>query len=292
MNTYRSQRRGGRGIAGMNTMEEDFVEHLFIATTHNYVLFFTDKGKVYSLKGYEIPEASRQARGTAIVNLIPLMPDETIRAVIPIRKFAPDRYLLMATRHGVVKKTALSEYDTNRKGGLIAIRLDPGDDLVSVKPTVEGQEIIIATARGKALRFKEEDVRSIGRATRGVKGIDLAEGDIVIGMDVVKEDRDFLVVTANGFGKRTPLEQYRTYSRARKGVQTIKLTEKSGDAAAVKVLDGDDELMCISTEGIVIRMDVADIPQQGRAAQGVRVMRLEPGDQLVSIAQVITRNGG
>ena len=292
VNTYRSQRRGGRGITGMNTKEEDFVEHLFIATTHNYILFFTDKGRVYSLKGYEVPEASRQARGTAIVNLIPLMPDETIRAVIPIRTFAPDRYLLMATRYGVVKKTALPEYDTNRKGGLIAIRLDPGDDLVSVKPTVGKQEVIIATAQGKALRFKEEDVRSIGRDTRGVKGIDLAKGDIVIGMDVVKDDRDFLVVTANGFGKRTPLGQYRTYSRARKGVRTIGLTDKSGDAVAVKVLEGDDELMCISAEGIVIRMDVADIPQQGRAAQGVRVMRLEPGDQVVSIAQVITRNGG
>jgi DNA gyrase subunit A len=292
LNTYRSQRRGGRGITGMNTKEEDFVEHLFIATTHNYILFFTDKGRVYSLKAYEVPEASRQARGTAIVNLIPLLPDETIRAVIPIRTFAPDRYLLMATRRGVVKKTALSDFDTKRKGGLIAIRLDPEDDLVSVKPTTGKQQVIIATAQGKALRFNEEGVRSMGRSARGVRGIDLAKGDTVIGMDVVKEDRDFLVVTSNGFGKRTPLDQYRTYSRARKGVRTIGLTDKSGHAVAVKVLDGDDELMCISAEGIVIRMDVADIPQQGRAAQGVRVMRLEPEDQVVSIAQVITRNGG
>ncbi len=292
LNTYRSQRRGGRGITGMNTKEEDFVEHLFITTTHNYILFFTDKGRVYSLKAYEVPEASRQARGTAIVNLIPLMPDETIRAVIPIRTFAPDRYLLFATRHGVVKKTALSDFDTRRKGGLIAIRLDPEDDLVSVKPTTGNQEVIIATARGRALKFNEKDVRSMGRDTRGVIGIRLAKGDTVIGMDVVKEDRDFLVVTANGFGKRTPLDQYRTYSRARKGVRTIRLTDKSGPAVAVKVLDGDDELMCISAEGIVIRMDVADIPQQGRPAQGVRVMRLEPGDQVVSIAQVVTRNEG
>jgi len=292
LNTYKSQRRGGRGITGMNTKEEDFVEHLFIATTHNYILFFTDKGKVYSLKAYEVPEASRQARGTAIVNLIPLGSDETIRAVIPIRTFAPDRYLLMATRHGVVKKTALSDFDTKRKGGLIAIRLDPEDDLVSVKPTTGKQEVILATAKGKALRFKEEDVRPMGRNARGVRGIDLAKGDTVIGMDVVKEDRDFLVVTANGFGKRTPLDQYRTYSRARKGVRTIRLTSKSGHAVAVKVLDSDDELMCISAEGIIIRMDVADIPQQGRDAQGVRVMRLEPEDQVVSIAQVVTRDGG
>lgn len=293
LNTYRSQRRGGRGITGMNTKEEDFVEHLFIATTHNYILFFTDKGRVYSLKAYEVPEASRQARGTAIVNLIPLLPDETIRAVIPIRTFAPDRYLLMATRRGVVKKTALSDFDTKRKGGLIAIRLDAEDDLVSVKPTTGKQEVIIATAQGWALRFSEKDVRSMSRNARGVIGIRLAKGDTVIGMDVVKEDRDFLVVTSNGFGKRTPLDQYRTYSsRAGRGVRTIKLTDKSGLAVAVKVLDGDDELMCISAEGIVIRMDVADIPQQGRAAQGVRVMRLEPEDQLVSIAQVVTRNGG
>ena len=277
----------------MNTKEEDFVEHLFIATTHNYILFFTDKGRVYSLKAYEVPEASRQARGTAIVNLIPLLPDETIRAVIPIRTFAPDRYLLMATRRGVVKKTALSDFDTKRKGGLIAIRLDAEDDLVSVKPTTGKQEVIIATAQGWALRFSEKDVRSMSRNARGVIGIRLAKGDTVIGMDVVKEDRDFLVVTSNGFGKRTPLDQYRTYSsRAGRGVRTIKLTDKSGLAVAVKVLDGDDELMCISAEGIVIRMDVADIPQQGRAAQGVRVMRLEPEDQLVSIAQVVTRNGG
>jgi DNA gyrase subunit A len=292
LNTYRSQRRGGRGITGMNTKEEDFVEHLFIATTLNYILFFTDKGRVYSLKAYEVPEASRQARGTAIVNLIPLMPDETIRAVIPIRTFAPDRCLLMGTRHGVVKKTALPDFDTKRKGGLVAIRLDPDDDLVSVKPTTGNQDVIIATAQGKALRFNERDVRSMGRNTRGVRVIDLAKGDTVIGMDVVKEDRDFLVVTENGFGKRTPLDQYRTYSRARKGVRTIGLTDKSGLAVAVKVLDGDDELMCISAEGIIIRMDVADIPQQGRAAQGVRVMRLEPGDQVVSIAQVVTRDGG
>jgi DNA gyrase subunit A len=292
LNTYRSQRRGGRGITGMNTKEEDFVEHLFIATTLNYILFFTDKGRVYSLKAYEVPEASRQARGTAVVNLIPLMPDETIRAVIPIRTFAPDRCLLMGTRHGVVKKTALPDFDTKRKGGLVAIRLDPDDDLVSVKPTTGNQDVIIATAQGKALRFNERDVRSMGRNTRGVRGIDLAKGDTVIGMDVVKEDRDFLVVTENGFGKRTPLDQYRTYSRARKGVRTIGLTDKSGLAVAVKVLDGDDELMCISAEGIIIRMNVADIPQQGRAAQGVRVMRLEPGDQVVSIAQVVTRDGG
>jgi len=293
LNTYKSQRRGGRGITATNPKEEDFVEHLFIATTLNYILFFTDKGRVCSLKAYEIPEASRQARGTAIVNLIPLMPDETIRAVIPIRTFAPDKYLLMATRRGIVKKTALEEFDTKRKTGLLAIRLDPDDDLVSVKRTTGNQEMIIVTAQGLALRFSEEDVRPMGRSARGVIGIRLGDGDTVIGMDVVREDRDLLVVTENGYGKRTPLNQYRTYaSRGGRGVKAIKLTDKTGLAVAIKVLEGDDELMCISAEGVVIRMDAADISQQGRGAQGVRVMRLDPEDKVVSIAQIVTKNGG
>ena len=293
LNTYKSQRRGGRGITATNPKEEDFVEHLFIATTLNYILFFTDKGRVYSLKAYEIPEASRQARGTAIVNLIPLMPDETIRAVIPIRTFAPDKYLIMATRRGIVKKTALEEFDTKRKTGLLAIRLDPDDDLVSVKRTTGNQEIIIVTAQGLALRFSEEDVRPMGRSARGVIGIRLGDGDTVIGMDVVREDRDLLVVTENGYGKRTPLNQYRTYaSRGGRGVKAITLTDKTGLAVAIKVLEGDDELMCISAEGVVIRMDAADISQQGRGAQGVRVMRLDPEDKVVSIAQIVTKNGG
>ncbi|MGB4515701.1 MAG: DNA gyrase subunit A [Bacillota bacterium] len=293
LNTYKSQRRGGRGITATNPKEEDFVEHLFIATTLNYILFFTDKGRVYSLKAYEIPEASRQARGTAIVNLIPLMPDETIRAVIPIRTFAPDKYLLMATRRGIVKKTALEEFDTKRKTGLLAIRLDPDDDLVSVKRTTGNQEMIIVTAQGLALRFSEEDVRPMGRSARGVIGIRLGDGDTVIGMDVVREDRDLLVVTENGYGKRTPLNQYRTYaSRGGRGVKAITLTDKTGLAVAIKVLEGDDELMCISAEGVVIRMDAADISQQGRGAQGVRVMRLDPEDKVVSIAQIVTKNGG
>jgi DNA gyrase subunit A len=293
LNTYKSQRRGGRGITATNPKEEDFVEHLFIATTLNYILFFTDKGRVYSLKAYEIPEASRQARGTAIVNLIPLMPDETIRAVIPIRTFAPDKYLIMATRHGIVKKTALEEFDTKRKTGLLAIRLDPDDDLVSVKRTTGNQEMIIVTAQGLALRFSEEDVRPMGRSARGVIGIRLGDGDTVIGMDVVREDRDLLVVTENGYGKRTPLNQYRTYaSRGGRGVKAITLTDKTGLAVAIKVLEGDDELMCISAEGVVIRMDAADISQQGRGAQGVRVMRLDPEDKVVSIAQIVTKNGG
>ncbi len=290
--TYRSQRRGGRGVSGMNTKEEDFVEHLFVTTTHDYVLFFTDRGRMYPLKAYEVPEASRQARGTAVINLVSLTPGETIRAVIPIRAFVEDMYLLMATSRGIVKKTALSMFASARRSGLIALDLEPGDDLMSVKLTTGSQEVIMVTAQGQSIRFSEKDVRATGRGARGVKGISLAEGDAVVGMDVVRDGRDLLVVTANGFGKRTPLAEYRTQSRGGRGIKTLKVTEKNGPVAGVKVLNGDDELMVISAEGIVIRMSVSDIPEQGRTTQGVRVMKMEPGDHVVSVAQVSGKNGG
>ena len=292
LTTYRSQRRGGRGVTGMSTKEEDFVEHLFVTTTHEYILFFTNKGKVYSVKAYEVPEASRQARGTAVVNLIALSPGESIRAVIPIRDFADDKYLVMATSHGVIKKTALSMYDNVRRSGVIAIDLSEGDDLVSVKLTSGDQELIIVTAQGQSIRFRENEVRPLGRVARGVKAISLSKGDAVVGMDVVRQGCDLLVVTANGFGKRTPLAEYRLQSRGGRGIKTLKVTPKTGPAADVKVLTSDDELMLISAEGIIIRMNAADIPQQGRSTQGVRVMKLEPGDKVVSLAQVVGKNGG
>lgn len=276
----------------MNTKEEDFVEHLFVTTTHEYILFFTDKGRMYTLKAYEVPEATRQARGTAVVNLVSLAPGETIRAVIPIRAFAPDRYLLMATRQGIVKKTPLSMFDKARRSGLASIDLAPGDGLVGVKLTSGAEEVIMVTSRGRSIRFAERNVRPMGRAARGVKGIALRQGDTVIGMDVVREGRDLLVVTMNGYGKRTPLGEYRSQSRGGSGILTLKVTPKNGPVVDVKVLDGDDELMMISAEGIVIRMGVSDIPQQGRSAQGVRVMKLEEGDHVVSIAQVSGKNGG
>lgn len=292
LTTYRSQRRGGRGVTGMSTKEEDFVEHLFVTTTHEYILFFTNKGKVYSVKAYEVPEASRQARGTAVVNLIALSPGESIRAVIPIRDFADDKYLVMATSHGVIKKTALSMYDNVRRSGVIAIDLSEGDDLVSVKPTSGDQELIIVTAQGQSIRFRENEVRPLGRVARGVKAISLSKDDAVVGMDVVRQGCDLLVVTANGFGKRTPLAEYRLQSRGGRGIKTLKVTPKTGPAADVKVLTSDDELMLISAEGIIIRMNAADIPQQGRSTQGVRVMKLESGDKVVSLAQVVGKNGG
>ncbi|MCR4402493.1 MAG: DNA gyrase subunit A [Firmicutes bacterium] len=292
LTTYRSQRRGGRGVTGMSTKEEDFVEHLFVTTTHEYILFFTDKGKVYSIKAYEVPEASRQARGTAVVNLISLSPGESIRAVIPVRDFAEDKFLMMATRRGVVKKTALSMYDSVRRSGVIAIDLEEDDDLVSVKLTAGDEEIMIVTAQGQSIRFNEREVRPLGRVARGVKGVSLAKGDSVVGMDVVREGCDLLVVTANGFGKRTPIAEYRLQSRGGRGIKTFKVTPKTGPAADVKVLTGDDELMIVSAEGIIIRMNAADVPQQGRSTQGVRVMKLEPGDKVVSVAQVVGKNGG
>ncbi|MDI7246384.1 MAG: DNA gyrase subunit A [Bacillota bacterium] len=292
LTTYRNQRRGGRGVAGMNTKEEDFVEHLFVTTTHDYILFFTDKGRMYSVKAYEVPEASRQARGTAVVNLISLPPGESIRAVIPIREFADDRYLVMATRQGTIKKTALSMYDNARRSGIIAIDLADGDDLVSVKLTSGREELIIVTSHGQSIRFEEDEVRPMGRVAHGVKGISLTPGDTVVGMDVVRKDCDLLVVTENGFGKRTPLAEYRLQSRGGKGIKTFKVTPRTGPAADVKVLTGDDELMIISAEGIIIRMNAADISQQGRSTQGVRVMKLEPGDKVVSVAQVVGKNGG
>ncbi|MGE5594010.1 MAG: DNA gyrase subunit A [Betaproteobacteria bacterium] len=292
LTTYRSQRRGGRGVTGMSTKEEDFVEHLFVTTTHEYILFFTNKGKVHSVKAYEVPEASRQARGTAVVNLISLSPGESIRAVIPIRDFADDKYLVMATSQGVIKKTALSMYDNVRRSGVIGIDLSEGDDLVSVKLTSGDEELIIVTARGQSIRFKEDEVRPLGRVARGVKAISLSKDDAVVGMDVVRQGCDLLVVTANGFGKRTPLAEYRLQSRGGRGIKTLKVTPKTGPAADVKVLTSDDELMLISAEGIIIRMNAADIPQQGRSTQGVRVMKLESGDKVVSLAQVVGKNGG
>ncbi len=290
--TYRSQKRGGRGVTGMNTKEEDFVEHLFVTTTHDYVLFFTDKGRMYPLKAYEVPEATRQARGTAVVNLVSLGPGETIRAVIPIREFADDKYLLMATSQGTVKKTPLSMFAAARRSGLTAIDLESGDDLIGVKLTSGAQEVIMVTAHGQSIRFAETDVRPMGRVAQGVKGISLGPGDSVVGMDVVRDGRDLLVVTANGYGKRTPLDEYRIQSRGGKGIKTLSVTSKNGPVVGVKVLDSEDELMLISADGIVIRMGVSDIPQQGRVTQGVRVMKLEEGDHVVSIAQVSGRNGG
>ncbi|HHZ20964.1 MAG TPA: DNA gyrase subunit A [Firmicutes bacterium] len=287
VSTYKSQRRGGKGIMGITTKEEDFVEHLFITSTHDTVLFFTDQGRVYRIRGYEIPEAGRQARGTPIINLIMVEPGERINAAIPIKNFDDQHYLLMCTRNGIVKKTALSEYDTNRKGGLNGITLDPGDELIAVKLTRGDQEVVLVTQKGLAIRFPEADVRPMGRVTRGVKGITLNSGDFVVGMDTVKEGADLLIVTENGYGKRTALDEYRIQSRGGKGIKTLRITPKNGNIVGLKVVYEENEIMCITTEGTVIRVLVSDISRLGRDTQGVRVMRIAENDRIAALARVV-----
>ncbi len=253
LDTYRSQRRGGRGVMAMGTKTEDFVRHLFITTTHNFLLFFTNQGKVYRLKVYEIPEAGRQAKGMAIVNLLYVGSDEKVTAVIPVKEYDPDQFLFMATRAGMVKKTSLDEYDSSRRDGIIAISLKEDDQLVDVKLTSGQEEIILATGRGKAIRFPEEQVRPMGRNTRGVKGINLAAKDQVIGMETEQPEAFLFTVTANGFGKRTLLSEYRAQTRGGKGIINIKVNKRNGPVVAVQVVKGDDEIMMVSAEGIAIR---------------------------------------
>lgn len=284
--TYKSQKRGGRGISAMATKEEDFLEQIFITTTHHYLLFFTNKGKVYRLKVYEIPEASRQAKGTSLVNLLYISGDEKITTIIPVKKFDTEQYLFACTKKGIVKKTELDQYDTSRKDGLIAITIDDSDELIGVKLTEGKEEVIIATKAGMAIRFSEEDVRSMGRTARGVKGISLNDDDEVVGMDTVTEFSDLLVVTDKGYGKRTPLEEYRIQTRGGKGIITLRTTNKNGQLVSIKVVKPIDELMLISSEGIVIRINVDEIPRQSRSTQGVTLMRLSESDKVVDIARV------
>jgi DNA gyrase subunit A len=285
--TYRSQRRGGRGITAISTKEEDFVEHLFITSTHQTILFFTNQGRVYRLKGHEIPEAGRQARGTAIINLVQVGPGERINAVIPIKDFDSESFLFMCTQKGVVKKTSLVEFQTNRKGGLIGINLDENDELIDVKLTDGNQEVIIVTERGQSIHFPETDVRTLGRASRGVKGITLADGDLVVGMDIPKERADLLVITSAGIGKRTPISEYRIQSRGGKGTKTMKLTKKHGLIVGIKVVFENDELMVITAEGVIIRTKVQDISETGRDTQGVKIMKPDKNDRIVALARVI-----
>lgn len=287
--TYRSQKRGGRGITAITTKEEDFVEHLFITTTHNYLLFFTNKGKVYRLKGYEIPEASRQAKGTAIVNLLNLTGEENVTAVIPVREFVEGQQLLTATIKGIVKKTCLLEYDTPRKDGIIALTLDEGDELVGVALTTGEDDIIIATSGGYAIRFSEKDVRSMGRTARGVRGINLTKGDRVVGMTIIKPGASLLAVTENGFSKRTKLTEFRSQTRGGKGVIAMRTSERNGMVVGILAVAEEDEVMIITQEGIMIRVSADDIPTLGRATQGVRTMRISENDRVMALARVAHR---
>jgi len=287
VNTYRSQKRGGRGVSGMNTKEEDFVEHLYITTTHNHILFLTNKGKMYHLRGYEIPESGRQAKGTAIINLLQLDNDEQINTIIPVRDYDPDKFLFMATKNGVVKKTPLSDYSNVRKVGLIAINLDEDDELIGARLTNGDQIIILATRNGQSICFPEKDVRSMGRNTHGVKGISLKAYDLVVGMEIYKEDNQLLVLTGKGLGKKTNLSEYRLQTRGGKGIKTINLREKGDYVATVKVVNNSHELMIVTTEGIIIRQDVEGISLIGRDTKGVRVMKLDKNDMVVSAAKLI-----
>ncbi|WP_432406088.1 DNA gyrase subunit A [Wukongibacter sp. M2B1] len=284
--TYSSQRRGGKGVSGLSTKEEDFVENIFITSTHNYILFFTNFGKVHRLKAYEIPEAKRQAKGTNIVNLLYLEPNEKITAVIPIKEFSEDGYLVMATKHGMIKKTELAQFNTSRKAGLIAMGIKDEDELISVKLTDGKKELILVTVDAMSIRFNEKDVRNMGRAARGVKAISLNKNDYVVEMGLVDEGTDLLVVSENGYGKRTSLEEYRIQTRGGKGIKTYNISEKTGRLVGSKIVSDNDEIMIINTSGIVIRLEVDGISRFGRSTRGVTLMRIKENDSVVSIAKV------
>ena len=281
-NTYQAQRRGGRGISGMTRRDEDYVQELFMGRTHNYIMFATDKGRVYRLKGYEIPEGSRQARGINIVNLLQLQPDEKVTNVIPTEE-GFDGNLVMVTKGGIIKRTPVEEYKNVRKSGLISITLDEGDDLAWTRVTSGSDELIVATKNGQAIKFSEEDVRLVGRSARGVKAIELAEGDIVVGMGIAKEGSKLLTVTEDGKGRRTDVNEYRLQTRGGKGVRNFDV-EKAGYVAGVRIVNDDDDVIIISMSGIIIRMHASDIAVQSRYASGVRVMRLDADDKAVTFA--------
>ncbi len=290
LDAYKKQKRGGIGVTGMGTKEEDFVEQILVTTTHHTVLFFTNKGKVFHLKAYQIAESSRTAKGVHISNLLMIEPGETITAMIKVREFDPTRYLFMATRKGIVKKTQLSEFSSMMKRGLVAIKLDKDDELIGVKFTEGERYIILGTAQGMAISFAEEEVRSMGRSTRGVKGIQLKRGDRVIGMDKLRKGAEVLTVSAEGIGKRTPTDAYRPQGRGGKGLINMKVTEKTGEVVAMKVVTPDQELLLITTEGIVIRTSVDDIRSIGRNTQGVILMKTKDDDKVAALATVTLKN--
>lgn len=286
LTTYRSQRRGGRGITGITTRNKDFVESIFVATTHQVILFFTDRGNVYQLKGYEIPESGRTARGTAIVNLLPLEKGEKINAVIPIKDFDDARYLLFSTKDGTVKKTLLSEYETSRTTGIIAVTLRQGDKLIGVRLVDKNDQVILGTKNGIGIRFSVDDVSSMGRTAIGVKGINLSEDDHVVSMDIVKESQDILVATEHGFGKLTNESEYRVQTRGGKGVIIQKTSDKTGALVGLRVVDEEDDVMFCSALGIMLRLRANEISKMSRYTRGVKLMNLEKGDYLTSIAVI------
>jgi len=285
IDTYKSQRRGGKGITGIATREEDFVKQIFTASTHDTILFFSNKGKLYRLRGYEIPEAGRTAKGTAIVNLLRLDNGEKISAVIPLSNFAEGKYLLMATKNGLIKKTALSEYNSARKTGLLAITLKEDDELIDVRLTDGEDNVVLVTSKGMSITFDEKDVRPVGRSAQGVIGIRLDKDDFVIGMESIigGKNATLLAITENGFGKRTELEEYRVQNRGGRGVITYKITPKTGNIVGIRIANGDEDVMLITDKGTIIRLKVQEISILGRSTQGVTLMRTNDGGKVVSI---------
>ena len=286
VDNFRSQNRGGKGIKGMQTLDDDYIEELMMTTTHHYVMFLTNTGRVYRLKAYEIPEASRTARGTAIINLLQLMPGERITAVIPINKFEEDQYLMMATRKGLVKKTPIRDYANVRKIGLAAISLRDDDELIEVKVTNNKKDIILVTKDGQCIRFKETDVRTTGRVSMGVRGINLMDGDEVVGMQLNSQGYYLLVVSENGMGKRTSISEFTCQNRGGKGVKCYKITEKTGNVIGAKAVNEENEIMMITTEGIIIRLQCSDISILGRITSGVKLINLSDGVTVASFAKV------
>ena len=284
LDTYNKQNRGGQGILGMATKEGDFVENILITTTHHTILFYTSRGRVYYLKAYQIAEASRQARGTALINLLKLEKGEKITAVLQVREYNPEKFLFMATKKGIVKKVQLSEFNTNRKLGVIALKLDDDDELIGVKQTDGQKKIVLGTRNGYAIIFDEEEVRPMGRIARGVKGIKLRAGDEVVGMDTIKRDSEILTVTAGGYGKRTRVDEYSSHHRGAMGIINLRVTEKTGEVVGLKVVREGQELMLISTNGIIIRTGIDKISVIGRDAQGVIIMKTAEDDKVASMA--------
>lgn len=286
--TYRQQKRGGKGLQGVNLKEADFVEHLFISSTHAYLLFFSSRGRVYRLKAYEIPEASRHARGTAIVNVLPLEKGETIAAVIATKDFPEDEYLMFATSSGMVKKTSMKLYDRTRRDGLIAINLKENDTLISVQRVAEGEKVMMVSSAGKAIMWDESEVRAMGRDTMGVRGMTVNADARVLGMEIARPGTELLVITELGYGKRTPVEEYPSHHRGGQGVYTITMTAKKGLLSAMKIVEENDEIMIITEEGVVVRTPVSGVSQLGRSTQGVHVMNVAGKDKVSAVATSTT----
>ncbi|MBR6444734.1 MAG: DNA gyrase subunit A, partial [Firmicutes bacterium] len=286
--TYKTQKRGGKGITGLTTRENDFVTDLILTSTHNYLMFFTNFGRVYKMKAYEIPEASRSAKGMPAVNFLSLMQRERINAVIPLKKFEEDKYLIGVTKYGTIKKTALSEFDTNRKGGLIAVKLKDGDELVGIKQTSGTDNVIIVTKQGKCICFSEHDVRPMGRNAGGVRAIKLEADDEVVSMELVQPDEQLFVVTQKGFGKRTSVNEYKVQARGGKGLLTYDKTKfkKTGLLVGAMVVDRDDEMLLINSDGIIIRIQAKDVSKLGRATQGVKIMKVSDDTNIIALAKV------